>query len=98
MYGGAHTLIPFVIEDGGRTTGNQADAWLWQLAGMAVDSGHIIRPPASWHTQEATALIVSTVRRWEQRISAWLHTKLSSLLLRRTKPDGVSWLDALDTA
>ena len=92
----AHTLISFVIEDGGRT-GSQADAWLWQLAGMAVDSGHI-RPPASWHTPDASALIASTVRRWEQRISAWLHTKLSSLLLRRTKPDGVSWLDALDTA
>ena len=35
MHGGDHTLV---IEDGGRTAGNQADAWLWQLAGRAVDS------------------------------------------------------------
>ena len=86
---------------GGRV-GNQADAWLWQLAGMAVDRGHV-RPPDSWHTPDASALIAQTVtvlvvRRWEQRISAWLHTRLSSLLLRCTKPDGVSWIDALDTA
>ena len=35
---------------------------------------------------------------WQQRLSASLHIKLSTLLLRRTKSDGVSWLGALDAA
>ena len=38
MHGGAHTLVPFVLEDGGRP-GRQGQAWLLQLAGRAVDSG-----------------------------------------------------------
>ena len=68
-----------------------------QLAGRAVDSGRV-RPPAAWHTPSGGALVALTAHRWQQRLSAWLPTKLSTLLLRRTKPDGVSWLDALDAA
>ena len=98
MHGGAHTLVPFVLEDGGRA-GRQGQAWLLQLlAGRAVDSERV-RPPAAWHTPSGGALVaLLTSHRWQQRLSAWLHTKLSTLLLRRTKPDGVSWLDALDAA
>ena len=81
-----------MIEDGGRTGRQADDARLWQLVGRAVDSGHI-RPPESWHTPAPSALVAATVRRWEQRISAWLHSKLSThpFVLRRTKPDGVSY-------
>ena len=81
MHGGAHTLVPFVLEDGGRP-GRQGQAWLLQLAGWAVDSGRV-RPPAAWHTPSGGALVALTAHRWQQRLSAWLHTKLSTLLLRR---------------
>ena len=47
LHGGAHTLVPLGIGDGGRA-GRQGQAWLLQLAGRAVASGRV-RPLASWY-------------------------------------------------
>ena len=93
------SLVPSVVEADGGRAGRQGQAWLLQLAGRAVASGRVIRPPAAWHTPSGGTLVALTPHRGQQRLSGWLHTQqLSSLLLRRTKPDGVSWLDALDAA
>ena len=77
LHGGAHTLVRFVVEDGGRP-GREGQVWLLQLAGRAVASGRV-RPPATWYTPGGGALVALTDHRWQQRLSAWLHTKLSAV-------------------
>ena len=76
--------MPFVVEDGGRI-GDQGQSILRVLAERAVSVGHI-RTPDSWGTLGPAALVAHTVRRWQQRLSAWLHTKLSTLVVRQTDP------------
>lgn len=74
-------LVPYVVEDGGRA-GEQGQAVLKLiLAERAVSEGHI-KTPETWSALKPAALVSHIVRRWQQRISAWQHTKLSSLLLR----------------
>ena len=76
------------------------------LAGLLLMQSWAARSAAGdlAHPQQWCPYIVGlTVQCWQQRLSAWLHTMTrscpSTLLPRRTsKPDGVSWLDALDTA
>ena len=84
FHGGNHILVPFVMEDGGRT-GDQGQSLLRALAERAVSAGHI-RTPDSWGTLGPAALVAHTVRRWQQRLSAWLHTKISSLVVRQVDP------------
>ena len=86
FFGGDHVLIPFVMEDGGRF-GDQGQALLL-LAEGAVASGYIKSPP-SWNTLGTAALVSLTVRRWQQRLSAWLHVKTARLLLRQSSPVGI---------
>ena len=85
--GGDHVLIPFVMEDGGRM-GDQGQALLLLLAERAVASGYIKTPP-SWNTLGPAALVALTVRRWQQRLSAWLHVKTARLLMRQSSPVGI---------
>ena len=91
FFGGDHVLVPFVVEDGGRA-GEHGQAVLRLLAERAVSEGHI-KTPEAWSALKPAALVAHTVRRWQQRISAWQHTKLSRLLLRQTSP---SWRADLD--
>ena len=87
FFGGDHVFLPFVVEDGGRM-GDQGQPLLLLLAERAVSSGHIKTPP-SWNTLGPAALVSLTVRRWQQRISAWLHTSLTRILIRQSTPVGV---------
>jgi len=87
FFGGDHVLIPFVMEDGGRL-GDQGQALLLLLAERAVASGYIKTPP-SWNTLGTAALVSLSVRRWQQRLSAWLHVKTARLLLRQSSPVGI---------
>ena len=92
VFGGDHVLVPYVVEDGGRA-GEQGQAVLKLLAERAVAEGHI-KTPETWSALKPAALVSHTVRRWQQRISAWQHTKLSKLLLRQVAP---SWNTPLQT-
>ena len=83
------TLVPFVMEDGGRT-GDQGLALLRQLAERAVASGRVTAPPL-WGPVTPAALVAHTVRRWQQRLSAWLHSSLSTLLRDQTRPMDLAW-------
>ena len=65
--------------------GDQGQALLLLLAERAVASGHIKTPP-SWNTFGPATLVSLTVRRWQQRLSAWLHVKAARLLLRQSSP------------
>ena len=61
----------------------QSQSLLRALAEQAVSAGHI-RTPDSWGTLVGpAALVAHTVRRWQQRLSAWLHTKISALVVVR---------------
>ena len=75
------------MEDGGRL-GDQVQALLLLLAKRVVASGYIKSPP-SWNTLGTAALVSLTVRRWQQRLSAWLHVKTARLLLRQSSPVGI---------
>jgi len=82
-----YILIPFVVEDGGRM-GDQSQALLLLLAERAVASGYIKTPP-SWNTLSTASLVSLTVRRWQHRLSAWLHVKTARLLVRQSSPVGI---------
>ena len=69
--------------------GDQGQALLLLLAERAVASGHIKTPP-SWNTLGPAALVSPTVRRWQQRLYAWLHVKTARrLLLRQSSLVGI---------
>ena len=100
---GAHTFVPHGLEDGGIGLAaiRASKAWFvlqftWRA--VATHRGRVQPPVSSWHIitpsgSDARLLPYCLHRALEQRISACLHTKLlSTLLLRHTKPDGVSWL------
>ena len=70
--GGPHILVSFAIEDGGRL-GAHAQALLRALATTALTNGR--SPPFAKGTEKMThnMLVSMWVRRWQQRISTWLH-------------------------
>jgi len=81
QHGGRHRCIPFAMEDGGRI-GAHGQAALRMLAEYAVAKGKL--PPMSSRAaplrhSEAVAL---WVRRWQQKLSVWLHLTLSRQVLR----------------
>ena len=59
FHGGSHTLVPYVMEDGGRT-GNQGLALLRLLAERAVASGHVVAP-LLWGPVTPASLVALTV-------------------------------------
>ena len=84
-YGGQHTLVPFAIEDGGRI-GAHGQALLRMLAEYAVAKGKL--PPFARHSAPPTppAAVSLWTRRWQQRLSVWLHLTLSRQVLRYLAP------------
>ena len=68
--------------------GDQSQALLLLLAERAVASGYIKTTP-SWNTLSTASLVSLTVRRWQHRLSAWLHVKTARLLVRQSSPVGI---------
>ena len=85
IHGGPHILVPFAIEDGGRL-GAHAQALLRALATTTLTKGR--SPPFAKGTETMThnMLVSLWVRRWQQRISTWLHLAVSRHALRLLCP------------
>jgi hypothetical protein len=85
IYGGPHILVLFAIEDGGRL-GAHAQALLRALAIAALSKGR--SPPFVKGTENMShnMLVSQWVRRWQQRLSAWLHLAISRHTLRLLCP------------
>jgi hypothetical protein len=85
VHGGPHILVPFAIEDGGRL-GAHALALLRALATAALAKGRT--PPFAKGIGELrhNMLVSLWVRRWQQRISTWLHLAISRHTLRLLCP------------
>ena len=76
IHGGPHILVPFAIEDGGRM-GAQAQALMRALATSALAKGRT--PPFAKGVEDMThpMLVSLWIRRWQQRISSWMHLAIS---------------------
>ncbi len=85
VHGGLHILLPFAVEDGGRL-GAHAQALLRALATAALSKGR--RPPFVKGTDEMQhqMLVSQWVRRWQQRVSSWLHLAISRHAVRLLCP------------
>ncbi len=81
IHGGPHTLVPFVIEDGG-ILGAHAHALLKELVTSALAKGRT-PPVARGSLDTPHPLLVSLqVKRWQKLISSWLHIALSCMTTR----------------
>ena len=80
-HGGRHTLVPFAMEDGGRI-GAHGQATLSMLVGYAVAKGKLPPLPARAAPLLPPEAVAMWVRRWQQRMSVWLHLTLSRQVLR----------------
>ena len=78
-------FVPFAMEDGGRL-GAHAQALLKLLAEYAVAKGRL--PPRSPHSALPIPPVAVSlwVRKWQQRLSAWMHLTLSRQVLRYLAP------------
>ena len=85
IHGGPHILVPFAVEDGGRL-GAHAQALLRALATAALSKGR--KPPFARGVEEMKhpMLVALWVRRWQQRISSWLHLSISRHAVRLLCP------------
>ena len=85
VHGGPHILVPFAIEDGGRL-GSHAQALLRSLATTALNKGRT--PPFARRVEKLThnMHISLWVRRWQQRLSAWVHLAISRHTVRPLCP------------
>ncbi len=83
--GGPHILVPFAIEDGGRL-GAHAQALLRSLAIASLTKGRT--PPFAKGAEHMTHnMHVSLwVRRWQQRLSTWVHLSTSRHAVRLLCP------------
>ena len=54
--------------------------------GMGAVSDYHICPIIQYSTLGPADLVAHIVRRWQQRLSAWLHTKISALVVRQVGP------------
>ena len=89
LHGGRHRLISFAMKDGGRI-GARGQASLRMLAEFAAAKEKL--PPmyardAPLSPPEAVAM---WIRRWQQRLSVWLHLTLSRYVLRYLAPSVVA--------
>ena len=92
-HGGRHTLVPFAMEDGGRI-GAHGQAVLRMLAEYAVAKGKMPSLPARATPLLPPEVVALWVRRWQQRLSVWLHLTLSRQVMRYLAPSlvgGVSF-------
>ena len=87
--GGRHTFVLFAMEDEGRL-GAQAHATLKLLAEYSVGKGRL--PPSARHVAPPLppAVVALWIRRWHQRMSAWLHLILFRHVLRYLAPSIVA--------
>ena len=69
LHGGSHTLVPYVMEDGGRT-GDQGLALLRLLAERAVAAGHVVGPPLWGPVTPASLAVALTVCKWQMAAAA----------------------------
>jgi hypothetical protein len=85
VHGGPHILVPFAVEDGGRL-GAHAQALLRALASAALAKGR--SPPFARGLDKLThnMQISLWVRRWQQRLSAWVHLSISRHAMRLLCP------------
>jgi hypothetical protein len=85
IHGGPHVLVPFAVEDGGRL-GAHAQALLRALATVALAKGR--KPPFARGMDEMKhpMLVSLWVRRWQQRVSSWLHLSISRHAVRLLCP------------
>jgi hypothetical protein len=85
IHGGPHILVPFAVEDGGRL-GEHAQALLRALATAALAKGR--SPPFARGIDKLThnMQISLWVRRWQQRLSAWVHLSISRHAMRLLCP------------
>jgi len=90
IHGGPYVLIPFVIEDGGRLEAH-AIALLRSLAIVALDKG---KRPSFAHRAlfgpSSPTLMSLWVKRWQQRISSWLHLAISKHVTRLMCPETIA--------
>jgi hypothetical protein len=85
VHGGPHILVPFAVEDGGRL-GAHTQALLRALAIAALSKGRK-RPFAKGVEEMTHPMLVSLwVRRWQQRVSSWLHPAISRHVVRMLCP------------
>jgi len=84
-HGGQHTLVPFAMEDGGRI-GAHGQAVLRMLAEYAVAKGKLPSLPARAAPLLPPEAVAIWVRRWQQRLSVWLHLTLSRQVMRYLAP------------
>ena len=92
-HGGRHTLVPFAMEDGVRI-GAHGQAILRMLAEYAVAKGKMPPLPARVAPLLPPEAVAMWVRRWQLRLSVWLHLTLSRQVLRYLAPSvagGVSF-------
>ncbi len=84
-HGGRHTFVPFAMEDGGKI-GAHGRAILRMLAEHAIAKGKL--PPMPRHAALPSPPVTVSlwVRRWQQRLSTWLHLTLSHQVLRYLAP------------
>ncbi len=80
-HGGRHRLIPFAMEDGGRI-GAHGQAALRMLAEYAVAKGKLPPLAACAVPPLPPVAVAMWVRRWQQKLSVWLHLTLSRQVLR----------------
>ncbi len=84
--GGRHTFVPFAMEDGGRI-GAHGQAVLRMLVEHAVAKGKLPAPRPRHAALPSPPVAVSLWgRRWQQRLSTWLHLTLSRKVLQYLAP------------
>ncbi len=79
--GGPHILVPFAIEDGGRL-GAHTQALLRSLT-----MGRTPLFAKGVELMTHNMLVSLWVRRWQQRLSSWLHLAISRHAMRLLCPD-----------
>ena len=85
QHGGRHRFIPFAMEDGGRI-GAHGHAALRMLAEYDVAKGKTPPRSRSAAPPKPPEVVAMWVRRWQQKLSAWLHLTLSRPVLRYLAP------------
>jgi len=85
IHGGPNILVPFVVEGRGRL-GAHAQALLRALASTILSKGR--KPPYAKGVEAMTypMLVSLWVKRWQQRISEWLHLAISRHVVRMLCP------------
>ena len=81
VHGGPHVMFPFAVEDCSRL-GAHSLAVLKALATVALEKGR--QPPHAYlfHKPSTPTLASLWTRRWQKRLSSWLHLAISKHAIR----------------